>query len=374
METVEAIVIGAGVIGLAAARRLAQAGCEVIVLEAEDAFGSGISSRNSEVIHAGIYYPQDSLKARLCVAGKAALYEFCESRAVAHDRCGKLIVATSDNELAALSDLEAKAAINGVHDLTRLEPDQAREMEPALHCRGALLSPSTGIVDGHGFMLALLGEIEAAGGALALNSPVCGGRIEDASIVIDVAGPTPLSLRCRILVNAAGLGAQSIAHGFGGLAPETIPALYYAKGNYFTLKAASPFSRLIYPVPETDALGVHVVLDLNGRAKFGPDIEWVEAPDYAVSLDHECAFYSSVRRYWPALPDNALEPGYAGVRPKLTPAGAGMTDFVIQDAETHGVSGLINLYGIESPGLTSSLAIADEIAKRLGFKKSGYFL
>ena len=367
METVEVIVIGAGVVGLAAARRLARAGCEVIVLEAEDSFGAGISSRNSEVIHAGIYYPQGSLKARLCVAGKAALYEFCESRAVAHDRCGKLIVATSDNELAALGDLEARAAMNGVDDLIRLDATQARELEPALHCRGALLSPSTGIVDGHGYMLAMLGEIEAAGGALALTSPVRGGRLEDGSMVLAVGGPTPLSLRCRALINAAGLGAQAVAQGLAGLARETIPPLYYAKGNYFTLKGASPFTRLIYPLPGIDALGVHVVLDLNGRTKFGPDVEWVEAPEYAVSLDHECDFYSAVRRFWPDLPDQALEPGYVGVRPKLTPAGAGMTDFIIQDEKTHGVPGLINLYGIESPGLTASLAIADEIAERLSF-------
>ncbi len=366
MERIEAIVIGTGVVGLAAARRLARAGREVIVLEAADAFGTGISSRNSEVIHAGIYYPQGSLKARLCVAGKQALYEFCESRAVAHEACGKLIVATSEHELAALSELEAKAANNGVHDLTRLDSAQARELEPALTCRGALLSPSTGIIDSHGYMLALLGEIEAAGGMIALNSPVRGGRAEDGTIVLEVGGPEPLELRCDTLVNAAGLGAQALAHGLEGLARETIPPLYYAKGNYFTLTGASPFSRLIYPVPETDALGVHVVLDLAGRTKFGPNIEWVERPIYDVSADEAAAFYESVRRYWPALPDHALEPGYAGVRPKLTPPGAGMSDFVIHGPETHGVAGLVNLYGIESPGLTASLAIADEVAARLG--------
>ena len=366
MEQVEAIVIGAGVVGLAAARRLARAGCEVIVLEAADAHGTGISSRNSEVIHAGIYYPQGSLKARLCVAGKAALYDFCESRAVAHGCIGKLIVATSDTELAVLSDLETRAAINGVNDLIRLDATRAREMEPALHCRGALLSPSSGIVDGHGYMLALLGEIEAADGVLALNSPALGGRVEDSGIVVEIGGPAPLELRCRLLVNAAGLAAQALAHGLDGLARESIPPLYYAKGNYFTLMGSSPFSRLIYPVPESDALGVHVVLDLAGQTKFGPDIEWVEKPEYDVSADRAATFYKSVRRYWPELPDGALEPGYAGVRPKLTAAGAGITDFVIQDAESHGVAGLINLYGIDSPGLTASLAIADEIATRLG--------
>ena len=365
MERVEVIVIGAGAVGLAAARRLARAGREVIVLEAAEAIGTGISSRNSEVIHAGIYYPQGGLKARLCVAGKAALYEFCRTRNVPYARGGKLIVATSENECAALSEIEAQAARNGVHDLTRLDGAQARALEPALRCRGALLSPSTGIVDSHGYMLALLGEIEAAGGMLALNSPVRGGRVGNGGMVVEVGGAAPLKLGCRILVNAAGLGAQGFARGLQGLAEDTIPPLYYAKGNYFTLKGASPFSRLIYPLPERDALGVHVVLDLSGRTKFGPDIEWVEKPDYNVPADRARSFYESVRRYWPALPDGALEPGYAGVRPKLTPAGAGITDFVIQGPETHAIAGLVNLYGIDSPGLTSSLAIADEIAARL---------
>ncbi len=366
MERIEAIVVGAGVIGLATARRLALAGREVVVLEAADSFGTGISSRNSEVIHAGIYYPQGSLKARLCVAGQRALYEYCESRAVACARLGKLIVATSDNQLAALSDLAARAAKNGVDDLIRLDGAQANEMEPALHCRGALLSPSTGIVDSHGYMLAMLGEIEAAGGVLALNSPVRGGRVENGGIVLEVGGATPLALRCQILVNAAGLGAQAIAHGLDGLAEESIPPLYYVKGNYFTLKGASPFSSLIYPLPETDALGIHVVIDLAGRTKLGPDIEWIETPNYDVSADRAQAFYESVRRYWPGLPDDALEPGYAGVRPKLTQAGGGMPDFVIQGPETHAVAGLVNLYGIDSPGLTASLAIADEVAAKLG--------
>ena len=365
MEQVDAIVIGAGVVGLATARRLAGAGREVIVLEAADAFGTGISARNSEVIHAGIYYPKDSLKARLCVAGKKALYEFCQSRDVAHKRDGKLIVATSDNELAVLDELEAKAVQNGVHDLTRLDADQARGLEPALTCRGALLSPSTGIIDTHGYMLALLGETEAAGGALALNSPVRGGRVEGGGFVIEVGGATPLELCCQLLVNAAGLGAQAFAHDLEGLAPETVPPLYYAKGNYFTLTGKSPFSRMIYPVPEVDALGIHVVLDLAGRTRFGPNIEWIEAPDYTVSADHAASFYESIRRYWPELPDGALEPGFAGVRPKLTPRGGGVPDFVIQGSKSHGAAGLVNLYGIESPGLTSSLAIADEVAALL---------
>ena len=364
MEQVEAIVIGAGVVGLAAARRLAHAGREVIVLEAAEAFGTGISSRNSEVIHAGIYYPKGSLKARLCVAGKLALYDYCKAHAVGHEACGKLIVATSDNEVAVLGELEAKAADNGVHDLVRLDGAEARGLEPALRCSGALLSPSTGIVDAH--MLALVGEIEAAGGMIAFNSPVRGGRVEGGGTVLNVSGNAALDLRCRLLVNAAGLGAQAVAHSLHGLARDSIPPLYFAKGNYFTLSGASPFSRLIYPVPETDALGVHVVLDLAGRTKFGPNIEWVDQPDYHVSPALAHGFYESVRRYWPDLPEGALEPGYAGVRPKLTPPGAGISDFVIQGPEAHGIPGLVNLYGIESPGLTASLAIADEIAARLG--------
>ena len=365
MEQVEVVVIGAGVVGLAAARRLARAGREVIVLEAEETFGSGISARNSEVIHAGIYYPQGSLRARLCVAGKPALYEFCASHGVAHARGGKLIVATSVDELAVLGELEVKAANNGVHDLQRLDGAQAQALEPALRCHGALLSPSTGIIDTHGYMLALIGEIEAAGGMLALNSPVRGGRVGDRGMVLDVGGEAPMELRCRCLVNAAGLGAQAIAHGLDGLARGTIPPLYYAKGNYFTLTGASPFSRMIYPVPGAHALGVHVVLDLAGRTRFGPDIEWIEEPDYAVSPERAASFYEAIRRYWPGLPDGALEAGFAGVRPKLTPAGSAMADFVIQGPESHGIAGLVNLYGLESPGLTSSLAIADEVARRL---------
>ena len=366
MEQVEAVVVGAGVVGLAIARRLALAGREVIVLEAADAIGTGNSSRNSEVIHAGIYYPAGSLKARLCVAGRDALYAYCKSRGIAHRRTGKLIVALAEDDPAALTGLEAKARANGVDDLTRLDRAAARRLEPALECRGALLSPSTGIVDSHGLMLALQGEAEARSAMIAFNSPVLGGRADDGRIAVRVGGAAPMELGCRVLVNAAGLAAQGLARTLAGVPADTIPPLHYAKGNYFTLGGPSPFSRMIYPLPEADALGIHVVLDLAGRTRFGPDVEWIDAPDFAVSTGRADRFYESIRRYWPDLPDGALQPGYVGIRPKLGPAGAPPADFAVHGPETHSVPGLVNLYGIDSPGLTASLAIADEVATRLG--------
>ena len=366
MEHVEAVVVGAGVVGLAIARRLALAGREVIVLESADAIGTGSSSRNSEVIHAGIYYPAGSLKARLCVAGRDALYAYCESRGIAHRRTGKLIVALADDDPAALAGLAANARGNGVDNLARLDRAAARRLEPALECHGALLSPSTGIVDSHGLMLALQGEAEGRGGIVAFNSPVLEGRAEDGRIVVRVGGAATMELGCRMLVNAAGLAAQGLARALVGVPADTVPPLFYAKGNYFTLGGPSPFSRMIYPLPESDALGIHTVLDLAGRTRFGPDVEWVDAPDYGVSTGHADQFYESVRRYWPELPDGALQPDYVGIRPKLDPAGAPPADFAIHGPETHSVPGLVNLYGIDSPGLTASLAIAEEVAARLG--------
>jgi L-2-hydroxyglutarate oxidase LhgO len=364
-ETVECAVIGAGVIGLAVARRLARAGREVAVLEAADAIGTVTSSRNSEVIHAGIYYPTGSLKARLCVEGGRHLYDFCAEHGVAHRRLGKLIVATSQAHIPELESLKAKAAANGVTDLEWRDGEAVRALEPELACVGALLSPSTGIVDSHGLMLALQGDAEAAGASLALDTPVLGGAIEDGGILLHVGGAQPMRLRCRIVVNAAGLGAQAIARTLQGLDPATIPGLHYAKGNYFTLSGRTPFRHLIYPVPEPGGLGVHVTLDLQGRARFGPDVEWVTKLDYAVDPRRAERFYAAVRRYWPELPDGALLPGYAGIRPKLSPAGSPPDDFLIQGPAAHGVPGLVNLYGIESPGLTSCLAIADEVAALL---------
>ncbi len=374
-DTVDCIVIGAGVVGLAVARACALRGWETILVESENAIGTGTSSRNSEVIHAGIYYPQGSSKARLCVAGRQQLYAYCETRQVAHARCGKLIVATHDDQLDALRAIQAAAQANGVTDLRWLSRDEACALEPALHCVAALASPSTGIVDSHGLMLALQGDFEAAGGMLAYCSPVVGGDCRAAMqaqgngqspIVLDIGGAEPMQLAARRVINSAGLYAQAVAHTLQGLAPDSIVPARYAKGNYYSLAGAAPFSRLIYPVPEPGGLGVHLTLDLGRQARFGPDVEWIETLDYRVDPQRAAGFYAAIRRYWPALPDDALQPGYAGIRPKLALAGPQGADFLIQDARTHGVQGLVNLYGIESPGLTASLAIADEVVGRLG--------
>ncbi|MEZ5594400.1 MAG: NAD(P)/FAD-dependent oxidoreductase [Gammaproteobacteria bacterium] len=361
LETVDCIVIGAGVVGLAAARALAQAGREVIILEAADLIGSETSSRNSEVIHAGIYYPQGSLKAQLCVAGKHALYDYCTSHGVEHRRCGKLIVATDGNQLDTLRSIEQKAINNGVTDLLWQDVGQVAELEPAVRCVAALLSPSTGIIDSHGLMLAYLGDAEDAGAMLALNSPVEGGEITPEGIVLEVGGAEPMSLLARCVVNSAGLYAGKLAHSLRGLPAETIPPHYYAKGNYYSLSGRSPFSRLIYPVPEQAGLGVHVSVDLGGQARFGPDVEWIDTINYDVDPRRADVFYAAVRKYWPDLPDGALTPGYAGIRPKLQAPGEPAADFVIQGPEVHGVPNLVNLYGIESPGLTASLAIAERV-------------
>ncbi len=363
-DNVECVVIGAGVVGLAVARSLALRGLEVLVLEAANAIGTETSSRNSEVIHAGIYYPQGSLKARLCVEGKELLYAYCEERGIAHRRCGKLIVATSEEQRAQLDNIARHAAANGVNDLVLLSAEQARALEPALQCVAALLSPSTGIVDSHGLMLALLGDVENHGGALALQSPVA--RAECAADGIHVHAADGTELVAKIVINAAGLHAPDLARRFAGLAAEHIPRAYYAKGNYFTLGSKAPFSHLIYPVPEAAGLGVHLTLDLGGQAKFGPDVEWVDSPDQLVVDPARCAgFYGEVRKYWPGLPDDSLSPGYAGIRPKISGPGEAAADFVVQGPEVHGVAGLVNLFGIESPGLTSSLAIGEHVASLL---------
>lgn len=369
-DKVECIVIGAGVVGLAIARKLAMAGREVIVVEEADDIGTGTSSRNSEVIHAGIYYAKDSLKARSCVAGRQLLYEFCESHGVEYRRIGKLLVATTDDELAALAATKETAAANGVDDLTWVEADQLREIEPNLKAVHALMSPSTGIVDSHGYMLALQGDLEAHGAMIAFLSPVLGGRVESGTITIETGGEAAMALTCDILVNAGGLGAQGAAHAIKGIPQDSIPPLFYAKGTYFTLPGKSPFNHLIYPVPVPGGLGTHSTLDLGGQTKFGPDITWVDEPDYEVDPARAVLFYDAIRRYWPALPDNALQPGYVGIRPKLAGANAAKyaNDFVIQGPGKHGINGLINLYGIESPGLTASLAIAEEVAAQLNVR------
>jgi L-2-hydroxyglutarate oxidase LhgO len=362
MDRVGCVVIGAGVIGLAVARRLAQAGREVIVLEAAEGIGTVTSSRNSEVIHAGIYYPAASLMARMCVSGKHALYDYCRDHGIPHRNCGKLIVATTPNETLKLQSIKAHAEANGVQDLQTLGGKEARALEPALNCDAALLSPSTGIIDSHAFMLALRGDAEDAGAACAFHAPLLRGRATLSGFELDVGGEAPITLACQLLVNAAGLAATLVARGIDGMPIELIPPAYLAKGNYFSCGARAPFSHLIYPVPEPGGLGVHLTLDMAGQARFGPDVEWVDTIDYAVDPARAEKFYPAIRRYWPALPDGALMPSYSGMRPKIVPPAVAAQDFLIQGPKDHGVDGLINLFGIESPGLTSSLAIADYVA------------
>jgi len=356
---VDVVVVGAGVVGLAVARALALSGREVVVLEAAEAFGTGTSSRNSEVIHAGIYYPRGSLKARLCVAGREKLYDYCESHGVPHKRCGKLIVATSESQLAELGKIKAAALANGVV-LEELTADQAREMEPNLHCTGALFSPTTGIIDSHTYMLSLLGEAERHGATLVCDSRVTSARITPDGVVVSVNGGET-ELHARLLVNSAGLGAPALAASIEGFPSAHVRRGYLAKGNYFTLAGRSPFSRLVYPVPEPGGLGVHLTLDLAGRARFGPDVQWVDTLDYEVDPRRGDKFYGEVRKYWPGLADGSLEPAYSGIRPKISAQGEANADFVIEGPATHGVASVVNLFGIESPGLTASLAIAEAV-------------
>ncbi|HET6148252.1 MAG TPA: NAD(P)/FAD-dependent oxidoreductase [Polyangia bacterium] len=368
-EALDVVVIGAGVVGLAVARALALAGREVVVLESATAIGTHTSSRNSEVIHAGLYYPTGSRKARLCVAGRDALYRYCAENDVAHRRIGKLLVATVDAEIAALESYKKQAELNGVMDLTWLDANQAHALEPAVRAVRALLSPSTGIVDSHGLMQALQRDLTRLGGSVVLGSPVLGGEVHGDGITLRVGGEAPTQpptiVRCRGVVNSAGLFAQAVARSLDGLPPASIPPCHYAKGHYFVLAQAPPFRRLVYPVAVAGGLGVHVTLDLGGRARFGPDVSWVDGIDYAFDESRAPSFYAAIRRYWPDLRDGDLQPGYTGIRPKLGPAGTPAADFVIQGPSVHGVHGLVNLYGIESPGLTASLAIAEEVAELL---------
>jgi L-2-hydroxyglutarate oxidase LhgO len=366
VDRVECVVIGAGVIGLAVARRLAMAGKEVIVVESAETIGTETSSRNSEIIHAGIYYPQGSLKAQFCVAGKLALYPFCESHGVTHRRSGKIIVATNEAQLPELERLKSAAAANGVIDLEWLTPGEVAELEPAVFCLRALWSPSTGIIDSHGLMLAYQGDAEAHGAMLAFRSPVTGGQVTDDGICLDIGGSEITTIKADMVVNAGGLYAQEIAASIAGIAANTIPRCHYAKGNYYVLAGASPFSRPVYPVPDLASLGVHASIDLGGQVRFGPDVEWVDEINYDVDPGRADLFYEAVRKYYPALADGALQPGYAGIRPKLQAPGEPAQDFILQGSAVHGIEGLVNLYGIESPGLTSSLAIADHVAAILG--------
>lgn len=364
VDLLDCVVVGAGVVGLAVARALALSGREVTVLEAQEAIGTQTSSRNSEVIHAGIYYAKDSLKARLCVQGKQLLYSYCEARGVEHRRCGKLIVATSEAQLVALRGIASHALANGVDDLQWLTGEQVAQWEPGLHCVAALHSPSTGIVDSHGLMLALQGDLENAGGMVVFHTPLAQAQVADDGVWLRTADGTVL--KTRLLVNAAGLSAPALAADFGGFAAHSVPQAFYAKGSYFSLAGRAPFSRLVYPVPEAAGLGVHLTLDMGGQAKFGPDVQWVDSDqDLQVDAAHAQLFYSEIRRYWPGLADGALLPAYAGIRPKISGPDEASADFWIQGPREHGVPGVVQLFGIESPGLTSCLAIAEHVVQLL---------
>lgn len=360
MDRVQTVVAGAGVVGLAIARELAVSGREVVILEREDAFGTMTSARNSEVIHAGIYYAPGSLKARMCVEGRHRLYEYCAAHGIEARRCGKLIVACTPEEVESFAAIAARAHANGVEDLRQIPGAEAMAMEPALACHGALLSPSTGIVDSHGFMLSLLGEAEEHGAMLALNTPIERIAVTDDGFRIETGGDEPMTLMADEFVNSAGLGAPGLAGLIEGLAPAHVPQQWYARGNYFGCAVRAPFERLIYPAPVTGGLGIHLTIDLAGRAKFGPDVEWIDEIDYTVDPARGDSFYAAIRTYWPGLPDGALTPDYAGVRPKLG-RDKHAADFRIDGADVHGLPGYVGLYGIESPGLTSSLAIANHV-------------
>jgi L-2-hydroxyglutarate oxidase LhgO len=359
---VECVVAGAGVIGLAVGRALARRGREVVVVDLAGAIGTGTSSRNSEVIHAGIYYPAGSWKARLCVAGKQALYAYLAERGVAHRRLGKLIVAVTDDETETLEDYHRQAVANGVDDLQWLSGAAARELEPELACVRALLSPSTGILDTHEYMLALQGDLEAAGGLVALNAPVDKVTVTAGGFGVQCAGAAPTRLDCAAFVNAAGLHAPALAGRIDAMPPAQIPPSWFAKGHYYSLSGAAPFRRLVYPLAERGGLGVHVTLDMAGAARFGPDVAWVEAEDYAFDDSRRGAFVAAIRRYYPGLDEARLQPGYTGIRPKLAGPGEPPADFLLQGPAEHGVPGLVNLFGIESPGITASLAIAEQVA------------
>jgi len=366
MDRVDCVVIGAGVVGLACARRLAMAGLEVIVVERAEAIGTETSARNSEVIHAGIYYPPGSLKARFCIAGKQFLYRYCADRGIAHDRCGKLIVATNDSQLATLDRIRTNAAGLGMPDLEPWTAARARELEPALRCTGALWSPTTGVIDSHGLMLAYLADAEAHGAMVAYHAPLERAAADSDGIVLEIGGTEPMLLRAGRVVNCAGLHAPALALRFEGRSGTPPPTPYLCKGNYYGLAGRSPFSRLIYPVPEHAGLGVHVTIDLAGRCRFGPDTEWVEEIDYVVDPARAAAFYAEIRKYWPKLPDGALIPDYSGIRPKIAPAGSPAQDFRLVGPEGLGMAGLVELFGIESPGLTASWPLACEVARLLG--------
>ena len=365
MDRVHSIVIGAGVVGLAIARALARDGREVLLLEAAESFGTETSARNSEVVHAGIYYSAGSLKAQLCVAGRRLLYAYCAEHGVPVRNCGKFIVGTRPEHEARLAGILERARANGVEDIDWIDGESARKAEPGLRCLAALTSRSTGIVDSHAFMLALLGDLENAGGALATHAPVLRVARDASGWIVHTGGTEAYDVGCDTLINAAGLHAQAVAATIEDLAPARVPRRWLARGCYFALSGRAPFTRLIYPVPVDGGLGVHLTLDMGGQAKFGPDVEWIERIDYTVDPRRADSFYAEIREYWPALSDGALQPAYAGIRPKLSGPGEPPADFAIQGPETHGLAGLVNLYGIESPGLTSALAIGERVRELL---------
>jgi L-2-hydroxyglutarate oxidase LhgO len=365
-KDIQCIVIGAGVVGLAVARELSQHGIEVLVAEKAEAIGTGTSSRNSEVIHAGIYYPAGSLKAKLCVQGKHLLYDYCRERGIAHRQLGKLIVAAHESEHATLKGILQKAQANGVPDLQWLDASQAKALEPALSCTAALLSPSTGIIDSHGLMLAYQGDAENAGAQCVFHCPFESARVlANGGFEVTFGGSDPMTLSCEMLINAAGLHAPAAAKQIQGLDAAKVPTAYLCKGSYFNLQGKAPFDHLIYPVPQQAGLGVHLTLDLGGQAKFGPDTEWVQHENYDIDITRSNGFYDAVRRYWPDLKDGALQPSYTGIRPKISGPNETAADFCISGASDHGVKGLVNLFGIESPGLTASMAIAMAVRQKL---------
>jgi len=361
LEGADVAVIGAGVIGLAVARAFALEDRDVVVLEAESGIGLHTSSRNSEVIHAGIYYPPGSLKAATCVQGRAALYAYCAKREIPHARVGKLILATSAQQIPVLKALRTSAEANGVHDLVMLSASEVNALEPEVSCAGGLFSPSTGIVDSHALMMALRRDAEARGAQIALSAPVRSGRACGRGVELTAGDAEPAVVRFRLVVNCAGLWAQDVSRRIEGVRASSIPPQYFAKGHYFVMPGRSPFRHLVYPVPVPGGLGTHLTLDLGGQARFGPDVEWVSGVDYAFDESRSALFYDSIRRYYPGLEDGALVPGFTGVRPKITPPGTPAADFIVQGPGEHGVAGLVNLYGIESPGLTSALALADHV-------------
>ena len=362
MEKTDCIVIGAGVIGLAVARELALAGLEVVVLERAGVIGMETSSRNSEVIHAGLYYPPGSLKSRLCVEGKQRLYAYCEERGIAARRLGKLLVATSESQLPKLAAIKENAERNGARDLAWLSPAEALQLEPEVRCSAALYSPSTGILDSHAFMLALQGDLENAGGVIAFNNSVEGGSVEADGVVFRTR---ETEIEASVAVNAAGLYAPAVARSIEGMPDALIPPAYFCKGNYFSLAGRSPFTHLVYPMPEAAGIGIHATLDLGGQVRFGPDVEWIEAVDYSIDEKRASMFEAAIRQYWPGLQSGALMPSYCGIRPKIAAPGEPPADFVVQGPDDHKVEGLWNLFGIESPGLTASLALAAELCARI---------